>query len=85
MVKRTVELYECDQCGKEGQRYTISFPDNTTRILDRCGTHGKNLEALRDAPGEWVAPRSSKTSFRKSSPEDIRLAIARARDEGATA
>lgn len=75
MVKRTLELFECDKCGKDGQRYSVSFPEDGTLILDRCEQHAKPLEKLRDEPGEWMQARPGKQSFHKSSLQDIRLAI----------
>lgn len=76
MVKRTVELYSCDVCGKDAKRYTVTYEDDGTRVTDRCEKHGARLEALKDEPGEWLSERS-KSTFRKSTPADIRLALAR--------
>lgn len=76
MVERTLKLYECDKCGKEGQRYQIVYEDGT-RILDRCPQHAKTLEAFRDEPGEWLTSRSGRTSFHKSTVTELRAAVAR--------
>lgn len=76
MVKRTLELYECDVCGKDGKRYQIVFEDGT-KILDRCETHAKKLEAFREEPGEWVTPKPGKATFRKSTITELRAAVAR--------
>lgn len=75
MVKRTLELFECDVCGREGKRYQIVFEDGT-KVLDRCPLHGKKLEALRDEKGEWASQRPGKATFRKSTMADLRLAVA---------
>ena len=74
MVRKTLELFECDVCGREGVRYQIIFEEGT-RILDRCTTHAKKIEALKDEPGEWQV-RGTKASFRKSSISEIRAAVA---------
>lgn len=85
MVKRTLELYECDRCGKEAQRYSISFPNGDgVLVMDRCEQHAKKLEAFRDEPGEWLRPREGKQSFHKSSPEELRARIEEARRRGPT-
>lgn len=81
MVKRTLELFECDVCEAEGLRYQIVFPEGT-KILDRCERHAKKIEALRDEQGEWVAPKSGKATFRKSSLQDLRLAVAQGKSDG---
>lgn len=78
MVRRTVELYECDVCGKDAKRYQITY-DEGVRVTDRCEKHSKALEALKEEPGEWVSERTGKATFRKSSPTDIRLALARSK------
>lgn len=75
MVRRTVELYECDKCGAEATRYSIVFPD-ATLILDRCMKHNRKIETLREEQGEWVTNKGAKASFRKSSLADIRVAMA---------
>lgn len=82
MVKKTLEVFECDVCGKEGERYQITYPDDTVRILDRCSRHARDLEGFRDQPGTWMSPRPTKSSFRKSSPSELRLALARAQGDG---
>lgn len=78
MVKRTLELYECDRCGKEAKRYSISYEDGTL-VLDRCETHNKKLEALREEVGEWLTPRAGKSSFHKSTLAEVRQAVEEAR------
>ena len=80
MVKRTLELFECDRCGKEAQRYSISFPNGDgVLVLDRCEMHAKKLEAMREEPGEWLRPREGKQSFHKSSAEELRVRLEEAR------
>jgi hypothetical protein len=81
MVKRTLELFECDRCGKEAQRYSLAFPEEGTLVMDRCDTHAKKLEAFRDEPGEWLRPRLGKQSFHKSSLHEVRLAVEQAAQE----
>jgi len=78
----TLKVYQCDKpirggvCGKEGKRYSILFEDGT-KILDRCAEHAGPIEKLREEPGEFVAAGAGKGTFKKSSPEDIRAAVAR--------
>ena len=74
MVKRTLELFECDRCGKEAKRYTVLFEDGT-KVLDRCALHAKKIEALREEAGEWIPPRGGKSSFRKTDIRELRLAV----------
>ena len=74
MVKRTLELFECDKCGNEGQRYSVTFPEGTL-VLDRCETHAKKIEALRDEVGEWVHGAAGRNTFRKSSLVELREAV----------
>ena len=74
MVKRTLELFECDVCGQEGERYSITYPDGQTRLFDRCSKHNLKLEKFRDEPGEWEM-RGGKSSFRVASVGEIRAAI----------
>lgn len=72
MVKRTLELYECDVCGSEGDRYSVNFPDGQL-TLDRCQRHATKLHKLKDEKGSWVARvAGSKQSFKVSSVEDIK-------------
>lgn len=80
MVKRTLELFECDKCGQGAKRYSIVFEEGTL-VLDRCPQHGKQLEKLRDEKGEWLTPRASKTAFHKSSLSEVRAAVEQARRE----
>lgn len=80
MVKRTLEVYECDVCGAEGKRYSIVY-DEGTFVMDRCERHAKKLESFKEEPGEWQQP-GVRTTFRKSSPAELRLAVARARHNG---
>lgn len=71
MVKRTLELFECDLCGEEGQRYTVIFPDGQM-TLDRCGRHNTRIEKMRAEKGEWVARTpGGRSSFKVSSLEEI--------------
>lgn len=71
MVKRTLELYECDICGGEGERYTVTFPDGQM-TLDRCQRHNSHIEKLRNEKGAWSARASNgRSSFRISTIEDI--------------
>lgn len=83
MVRRVMEHFECDRCGRPGQRYTIVFTDGSL-ALDRCETHGKKMEALRDEPGEWIDPHAStpKRTFKKSTIADLRLAMAERGSDG---
>lgn len=76
MVKKTLEVYECDKCGNEGTRYAITFPDGT-KLLDRCEKHARAIEKLRDEEGNWVQNRGSKATFHKSTLEDIETAARR--------
>lgn len=78
MVKRTLELFECDRCGKEAKRYTVLFEEGT-KVLDRCELHGRKLEALKEEPGEWVTTRAGKAAFKKSSVAELRLAVEQGR------
>lgn len=70
MVRKTVELYECDVCGSGAERYTISFPEGGTLALDRCSRHNKKLLALKEEKGSW-AQGSGRSVFKVSSVEDI--------------
>lgn len=70
MVKRTVETFECDICGSEGERYTVSFPDGFL-ALDRCSKHDKKILALRDEKGSWVHAQNQRAVFKVSTLEDI--------------
>ena len=78
MVKRTLELFECDKCGNDAKRYSIVF-DEGTLVLDRCELHGRQIEKLRDEKGEWLTPRSGKTPFHKSSLSEVRAAVEQGR------
>ena len=71
MVKRTIEVCECDVCGKDAQRYTIGFPDGVL-ALDRCEEHARKLDALRNEPGSWTSSAAGRTGFKVSSPEEIK-------------
>jgi len=80
MVKRTLEVFECDKCGNEGTRYSVTFPEGTL-VLDRCETHAKKIDALRNEVGEWVATGSlGRNSFKKSSVAELRAAVEAARN-----
>lgn len=70
MVRKTVELFECDVCGADGERYTISFPDDGMLALDRCERHAKRIVAFRDEKGSWTNG-SGRSVFKVSSLEDI--------------
>lgn len=71
MVKRTLELFECDVCGDEGERYTVTYPDGQM-TLDRCQKHNAHLEKLRNEKGSWVAKApGSRSSFKVSSVDEI--------------
>ena len=70
MVRRTVELFECDICGEEGQRYTVTFPEEGVLSLDRCERHRKKIEALKNEKGSW-STASGRSSFKVSTPEEI--------------
>lgn len=71
MARRTVEIFECDICGADGDRFTVSYPDGTL-ALDRCPEHSGSITALKDEPGQWTGTGNGKTPFRISSPEEIR-------------
>lgn len=80
MVKRTLELYECDRCGKEAKRYSVSFPNGDgVLVLDRCELHAKALEKFRDEPGEWLRPREGRQVFHKTSADELRARLEEAR------
>lgn len=74
VVRKTMEIFECDKCGREGQRYTVLFEDGT-KVLDRCDKHNAKLEALRNEDGEWRTTKVAKATFHKSTPEEIQRAI----------
>ena len=79
MVKRTLELFDCDKCGNEGKRYSVTFEDGTL-VMDRCSVHAKKLEALRDEQGEWmVGTQLGRNSFRKTSLTELRQEVEAAR------
>ena len=78
-MKRTLELYDCDKCGNEGQRYSVVFPEGAL-VMDRCELHAKKLEALRSEVGEWVHTQSlGRNSFKKSTLVELRSAVEAAR------
>lgn len=70
MVRKTVELYECDVCGKDAERYTIAFPGGGTLALDRCDKHNRKLENLKEEKGSWGQP-NTRSTFKVSSLEEI--------------
>lgn len=71
MVERTFKVYECDLCGKGGQRYVISFPDGSL-TLDRCDKDAAPIRALRDQKGSWVNTQpGAKVPFKVSTPDEI--------------
>lgn len=80
MVRRTIEMYACDICGNDGKRYQVIF-DEGTWVTDRCERHARPLEKIKDEPGEWLAT-PGRQAFRKSTPAEIRLALARGNSDG---
>lgn len=70
MARRTLEIFECDICGEEGERFTIQFPDGSL-ALDRCTIHARPLYDLKEGPGQWTASGSGRVPFHVSSVEDI--------------
>lgn len=70
MVQRTVTKYECDVCGEDGERYTVTFPDGFMS-LDRCEKHAKKIEALRKEKGSFVHSNGHRATFKVSTVEDI--------------
>lgn len=72
MVKRTLEQIECDVCGREGERYTLSFPDGI-KILDRCDRHDKKIQTLKEEAGDWspVSPGNPRGKLVVTSLEEI--------------
>ena len=75
MVKRTLAVYECAICGKEGERYMVTYPDGQM-TLDRCTRHAKALASLRNEAGSWEPLKAaSKSAFKVSSVEEIRKQI----------
>ncbi len=74
MVRKTLEVFECDKCGRDGHRYTVLYEDGAL-VMDRCDTHNKKLEALREETGEWREARAMKSTFKKSTPEELRQAL----------
>lgn len=69
MARRTLEVFECDICGKEGERYTILYPDGQ-KVLDRCDRHNSKVLALREEKGEWQQ-RDGRSQFKISTPDEI--------------
>lgn len=74
MVRRTLEVFECDKCGREGRRYTVLYEDGAM-VFDRCDQHDKKLEALRDEVGEWKDNRAGRSTFHKATPDELRQAL----------
>ena len=70
MVRKTVELFECDVCGEPGERYTVTFPEDGALSLDRCSKHDRKIMALRDEKGTW-AQSTNRSTFKVSSLEEI--------------
>lgn len=71
MVKRTMEIFECDLCGDEAQRYTVIFPEGAL-AMDRCDKHAAKLHKLRDEEGTWTRHQAgTKATFKLSTVEDI--------------
>ena len=71
MVRKTVELFECDVCGADGNRYTVTYPDEGTLALDRCDRHNRKILALREEKGSWAAQSNGRSNFKVSSIEEI--------------
>lgn len=71
MVRKTVELFECDVCGEPGERYTITFPEDGALALDRCSKHDKKIVALREERGSW-AQANTRSTFKVSTLDDIK-------------
>lgn len=71
VVRKTVELFECDICGADAKRYTVSYPDdNGILALDRCERHNKKLVALREEKGAWTTG-AGRSVFKVTSLEEI--------------
>lgn len=72
MVKRTLELYDCDVCGAgDAVRYEIVYSDGRL-VLDRCERHGGKFEKLRDEKGAWIVkPPGARVGFRITDPSEI--------------
>lgn len=70
MVKRTLEVFVCDVCGQDGERYTVTFPDGQM-IMDRCDKHNSKLEKMRDEKGSWTTRTGQRSSFKVSSISEI--------------
>lgn len=70
MALRKVDVFECDVCGQEGDRFTVQYPDGTL-ALDRCPEHSGIITSLKDEPGTWTSLAGGKTPFRITSPEEI--------------
>ena len=72
MVKVTLERVICDLCDREGERYTISYPDGM-KVLDRCDKHNKGLMKLKDEAGEWTQLSTrTRGKLQVLTPEQIR-------------
>lgn len=76
MAKRIVEAFDCDMCGKDGQRYSVTFPDGKTKLLDRCPTHASRIESLRETPGTWHEEANMRR-YHKTDIEAIRKVMKR--------
>ena len=70
MVKVTLERIECDVCGEEGTRYTLSFPDGV-KVLDRCEKHEKKIMALKNEKGDWTPLGGRSSGITVKTPEQI--------------
>jgi len=70
MVKVTLERFQCDICGEEGERYTVGYYDGV-KVLDRCRRHSTKLEAFREEKGEWQS-RAPRSEFKVTSVEEIK-------------
>lgn len=77
VVRKTLEVFECNVCGADGQRYTVLYEDGAL-VLDRCERHNAKLEKLREERrdnDEWRTNRVGKATFHKSTPDEIRQAM----------
>lgn len=70
-MKKTLETYECDLCGRDAERFVVTYMDGSM-LLDRCEKHNTKLLKFREEKGEWVSkePRG-KATFKLSSPAEI--------------
>lgn len=69
VAKRTIEIYDCDLCGKPGFHYTVTTPEGLLS-LDRCEEHAKTILDLKHEEGAKLHRGRRKTSS-ETSLEDI--------------